>query len=154
MVFRSFTASSRKINTIWQQAEISNKLIKDNNEFKIIDIEESVSTINKLMIKIPVKENATGNWFGSVELQNFTKQMLEYVYPIAIFNLTNRALSTKDIGIFDGSLYYWFNRINDNTYFFRYAVDSSLDTNESFVLNFSLIFVNKRIYDNLQKSKE
>jgi len=153
MVYKSFNARTRKLNTIWQQAEINNTELTENNNFKPITVEEVISSINKIITRVQLIEPPDNIWFGSVSLEGFTEQMLEYVYPVAVFKATDPNISTKDIEIFDGSLYYWFNKINENTYFLRFAVDANIDL-ASFGLNFSLVFFNKRIYDNLQKSKQ
>ena len=154
MTFRSYRASEQKIREIWDQSHLSQAELDENNNFKPIDIEKVIKHSRKSITKIPIVVLGSNTWYGSVPLENFTEEMVDYVFPLAVFKFLDTNTKKEElIEVFEGSLYFWFNKIESNKFVFRFAIDGDVDTNEGWGLDFSLILFNKRIYDNIQKTK-
>ena len=161
MAYRSYRVSSGKIRDIWDQATINQIELDKNNNFKPIDVQEVIKHSRKSITKIPIVVLGSNTWYGSLTLKNFTEEMIDYVYPLAVFKFIDPNVNMRDIlnngdtfEVFEGLLYYWFNKIDDSNYVLRFAIDGSLDTDEQWNLDFSLIFYNKRLYNNVQKTKK
>jgi len=142
-------SNNRKLNKLWND---SNKSFTDIKNYKIekIDVQKYSTTNYKPIVTIPLVEDISFNWFGSFELINFPDWAIETLHPIAYFRILNQGIDADEIEIFDGTFHYWFHKLTDNTYFFRFVADISIDTLEDYGLTVKLTFLNNRIYDNFQ----
>lgn len=142
-------SENHKLNKLWDSSLKSFNSIK-NSKIEKIDVLKYSSTNYKPLITIPLVEDITVNWFGNYELINFPDWALETIHPVAFFRILNQGIDSNQIEIFDGKFHYWFHRLTENSYTFRFVADISIDTVEDYGLTVQLKFLNNRIYDTFQ----